>query len=125
MALAEKVTDSRAFTIKVPTAPPPEKCSVIFTVVDELENPLEGVTVNLNGYSGATDDQGTLLFTDIALKTYDWSVSLAGYVAQSGQVECTETGTYEIPVTLITVIPWVLPASLIVGLILFAIGSKT
>ena len=124
MALAERVTDSRAFTIRLPTAPPPEKCSVIFTVVDELGNPLEGATVYLNDDSGATDDQGTLLFTDLALETYDWSVSLAGYVAQSGQVECMETITYEISVPLKAVI-WVLPASLIVGLFLFAIGSRT
>lgn len=124
MALAERVTDSREFTIKLQTAPPPEKCSVIFTVVDESGNPLEGATVNLNGYSGITDNQGTLLFTDLALKTYSWSLSLTGYVAQSGQVECTETITYEISVTLKKSIPWVLPASLIVGLLLFALGSK-
>lgn len=107
------------------TPPPPEKCNVLFTVVDELGNPLEGATVSLNGYSEATDDQGTLLFSDLALKTYNWSVSLAGYVAQSGQVECTEAVTYEIQVTVlrVTEFQWVLPASIILGLFLFALGS--
>ena len=122
------VTDTEYIVLTPDVTPPPppptETCSVLFTVVDELGNPLEGATVNLNGESGTTDDQGTLLFTDISLKTYDWSVSLAGYAFQSGQVECTETINYEIPVTLITVIPWVLPASLIVGLFLFILGSK-
>jgi len=58
VALAERVTDSRAFTIKLPTAPPP----------------------NGNG---------------------------------------------EPPPPPPTEFPWVLPASLIVGLFLFALGSKT
>jgi len=81
--------------------------------------------VSLNGYLGATDYQGTLLLTDIALKTYGWFISLAGYIAQSGKVECTETVTYEIQVILMEMTPWVLPASLIVGLFLFVFGSKT
>lgn len=116
------VTDTEYIVLTPVT---PKKCSVIFTVVDESGNPLEGATVNLNGDSGTTDDQGTLLFTDLTLKTYDWSVSLAGYAFQSGQVECTETINYEISVPLIMVIPWVLPASMIVGLILFALGSNS
>ena len=116
------VTDVE-YIVLTPSDVTPPKRSVVFTVVDELGNPLEGATVYLNDDSGTTDDQGTLLFTDLALETYDWSVSLAGYVAQSGQVECTETVTYEISVPLKAVI-WVLPASLIVGLFLFAIGSK-
>ena len=85
--------------------PPPEECSVLFTVVDALGNPLEGATLNMNGLSGVTDYQGTILFTDLALKTYGWSVSLAGYVAQSGQIQCTEAVTYGIQVTLIAVTP--------------------
>ncbi len=127
MALVTRVTDSRAFTINLSTAPAPDECSVLITLVDELGNPLEGACVILNGYSGVTDHIGTHLFTGLALKTYGWSVSLAGYVTQRGQVECTEAGTYGVPVTLMAgiEIPWVIPASLIVGLFLFLIGSKT
>jgi len=120
------VTDTE-YVVLTPVTP--EKCSVLFTVVDALGNPLEGASVSLNGLTGTTEHQGSLLFSGLALKTYGWSTSLADYVTQNGQVECTEAVTYEVPVTLITGIPpikfpWVLPVSLISGLLLVAL-SKT
>lgn len=84
---------------------PSERCSVLFTVVGEFKNPLEGATVILNGYSGVTDYQGKLLFTGLALGTYSWSVSLIGHIAQGGQITCIEAVTYEMTVTLKTVTP--------------------
>jgi len=127
VGLAERVTDRRAFTIALPTA---EECSVLFSVVDVLVIPLEGASVSLNGLSGTTDHQGSLLFSGLALKTYGWSTSLANYVTQNGQIECTEAITYEVNVTLLTGMPpikfpWVLPASLISGLLLVVLGYKT
>lgn len=116
-----RTDDTKSWVITLQEVPPPEECSVLFTVVDALGTPLEGASVSLNGLSGTTDHQGTLLFSGLALKTYGWSTSLADYVTQSGQAECVEAVTYGIQVTLNAVTPTPPPPP--VESLLPAIGS--
>lgn len=85
-----------------PPPPPPVECSILFRVFNEAGTRLSGASVTVDGVSGSTDSQGTVLFTGLILKTYNWSVTLNGYHDAAGQILCGEAKQYGVDVTMVS-----------------------
>ncbi len=74
---------------------------VTFTVTDKHGNPIVGATINFNGASQDTDENGTIEFSSIeAGERLAYTVSIDGYNAESGTVTIVDQDV-TIEVTLI------------------------
>jgi len=80
--------------------PPAGKCTLLFIVKNSAGNRLSGASVSVDGANGLTDSLGGAWFYDLALKTYNWTVTLNGYRDATGQILCNEAKEYGIDVTM-------------------------
>ena len=74
--------------------------SVLF-ILDDGVAPIEGAEVNFNGSIVLTDENGEAIFTDVVSGTYDYSISMDGYVIQNGTVDIIDENV-TLPITLIS-----------------------
>ena len=51
--------------------------------------PVEGVSISLNGYKGITDLNGSFMF-EVDYGVYNYTVSKSGYVTRSGVIDLTQ-----------------------------------
>ncbi len=74
------------------TPAPGKTCDLTFQVYDQERVPLEGATVELNGYSGTTDNSGETVLVGVAAGEYEFTVSRDGYlrVTEPFRVESDE-----------------------------------
>lgn len=66
-----------------------ERFTVTFNVTEALQpdegEPVAGAEVVFNGETKLTDEQGHVLFTDVPVGTYDWSVEKLMYLREEGK----------------------------------------
>jgi parallel beta-helix repeat protein len=74
---------SESKTYKVRTTTTPETGSLDFHVIDEDDEPVEGVTISVTGpnnYNGVTDSSGDYEISDVPLGSYSYSITKEGYI---------------------------------------------
>lgn len=78
-----------------------ETFTLSFTVQDEEGVAIVGATVAIEGIDGeeTTDGSGQAVFTELAPKTYDYSINKEGYVTATGNAEIIDENV-DVPVTL-------------------------
>ena len=81
--------------------PEPEGSAIISGVVTDAEtdDPLEGVTIEVNGESTMTASDG-IYSLNVTLGSYDMTVSLDGYEADESSVDAAEEMTYTLDFSL-------------------------
>ncbi|MCW3992152.1 MAG: extracellular solute-binding protein [Candidatus Bathyarchaeota archaeon] len=82
--------------------PEPEGSAIISGVVTDADtdDPLEGVTIEVNGESAMTSSDGTYSL-NVTLGSYDMTVNLDGYEADESSVDATEEKTYTLDFSLV------------------------
>jgi ABC-type Fe3+ transport system substrate-binding protein len=82
--------------------PEPEGSAIISGMVTDAEtdDPLEGVTIEINGESATTASDGTYSL-NVTLGSYDMMAILDGYEADESSVDATEEMTYTLDFSLV------------------------
>ncbi|MFK5855623.1 MAG: T9SS type A sorting domain-containing protein, partial [Bacteroidota bacterium] len=77
----------------------PVTYAIMFIIDNGLE-PVAGVEVNINGITIVTDTDGEAIFTNMNLGNYSYTISIAGYLIEDGNVEVIDDDVI-VPITLI------------------------
>ena len=64
--------------------------SVMF-IIDDGTNPIEGAIVSFIGTEGVTNENGESTFIEVPAGSYDYTITMDGYIAESGTVEVNDT----------------------------------
>jgi len=71
----------------------------------QTATPLAGVAVDINGTVGNTNASGVVSFS-LLPGIYPWSLSLSGYVTQTGSTTLTESADVNVPISLSPIPEW-------------------
>jgi len=66
------------------------KYSVMF-IVEDGTNSIEGAIVSFIGTDGVTNENGEATFIEVPTGSYDYTITMDGYIAESGNVEVNDT----------------------------------
>ena len=92
----QQITMAMVPTTGEPPPDPPTVVDVGFTVVDAVGNRVGGATVSLNGFVGATNSFGIVIFRDVPIAVLNWVVSLAGFNDSTGILDTSSITELEV-----------------------------